>query len=249
MKRSLIWCGSVLGALVLVSPALSTPAIALGSTPMAAAEPSAGGTILFQDQFTNPNDPNWTFFNRNGIVTGGRLWVNGSYMNGSVGRDGWALTNVGNAAWTNYSFSITYGTWNRGGSPNTVHMGTVYLRVASESGNVRESMYRIDVWDPGQPVPAPGPCGTGVLARGAVGLAKYADGVVTSLKTVCLSNSAVGTNRLKVTVNGASIRVVVNGFRVLSYTDPSPIPSGGVGVGQIWETNGWFDNAVVRTVG
>jgi hypothetical protein len=52
-----------------------------------------------------------------------------------------------------------------------------------------------------------------------------------------------------VRVEGNVITVRVNGVRVIRVEDPAPLRYGGVGVGQIWETNGRFDNVqVVHTI-
>ena len=54
-----------------------------------------------------------------------------------------------------------------------------------------------------------------------------------------------GSNHAAVKVEGNVITVRVNGLRIVRIEDPEPLKYGGVGVGQIWETNGGFDNVVV----
>ncbi len=59
----------------------------------------------------------------------------------------------------------------------------------------------------------------------------------------------VGSNQATVRVEGNVVTVRVNGVRVIRVEDPAPLRYGGVGVGQIWETNGRFDNVqVVQTI-
>src|SRR5262249_5112245 len=108
------------------------------------------------------------------------------------------------------------------------------------------TMYRIDIWDPNQPNPSGGAVCQARLPHGLIGISKYVNGVGTGLGTRCRSNTVQGTNVIRVTAHGSTVAVYANGQRVISATDPDPIAYGGVGVGQIWETNGWFDNALVR---
>lgn len=57
-----------------------------------------------------------------------------------------------------------------------------------------------------------------------------------------------GTNNIQIKVVGSKILVRSNGQTMLRYDDTTdPITYGGVGVGEIWGTNGWFDNMVVRS--
>jgi hypothetical protein len=204
-------------------------------------------SVLFSDDFSSPNDPNWTFFNRYGSIGGGHLLINGGYMPNANGRGGWALSHVGDQSWTNYTYRITYDSSNPGGSPPDIHQGEAFVRVAT-GGNVFGSMYRVLVWDPGVPNPNPGGCGLPLgeaLPHGIVMLYKYVNGAIAASVLTCASNSTVGSNDMAVTAKGATIKVSVNGMQVLAYTDPSPITFGGIGVGTIWETNDSFSNASV----
>lgn len=207
------------------------------------------GSVLLHDRFSPAKRSVWQFYNRQGRIAQGRLWIDGDYSAGSLGRDGWALTHIGDSTWRDYTFEVTYSNDNVGGSPD-VHMSNLYARVASETGNTRGSMYRFNVFAAGEMDPTGnGACGGGIMLKGMVELTKYLDGVQSYLKTVCASNTFVGKNTATVQVVGDKIVLSTNGQEVLSYRDADrPILSGGVGVGQIWETNGWFDNVVVRSV-
>jgi hypothetical protein len=54
-----------------------------------------------------------------------------------------------------------------------------------------------------------------------------------------------GTNVGKIIASGGHIQIFVNNQLVLDFTDPHPIPFGGIGLGAIWEVNAWFDNVIV----
>ena len=110
--------------------------------------------------------------------------------------------------------------------------------------NVRGAMYRLDVWDPGNPKEG-GSCPD--WRKGAVGLSRYTNDMGVGLTEACHSNTTVGTNKVTIKITSNHVKVTINGQVVLQYTDPNPISYGGVGVGQIWETNGWYDNVVVTT--
>ena len=77
-------------------------------------------------------------------------------------------------------------------------------------------------------------------------LTEWTGGTEQLLDTPCWSSSVAGTNAIGIVVPGADHAVYVNGLSVLSDNDPHPIGYGGVGVSTIWETNGWFDDVVVR---
>lgn len=226
--------------MVILTTAIVTSVPAHGPISPGAA---ADGQFLLQDDFSNANDPEWTFFNRFGEVADGRLWINGEYMPNSVERDGWALTHVGDTTWTDYSFSVSFNNVNIGGSPPDHHMATVFFRVAAEAGNVRQSMYRVDIWNPGDVQEGVG-CPN--WDQGEIGLSRYDNGVGTGVAESCQSNTILGTNAVRIDVRSGEIKVFVNGTLMLTYVDPHPIPYGGVGVGQIWEINGWYDNVVVQ---
>lgn len=201
--------------------------------------------LLFRDFFTSKKNTNWTFYNRNGEIKKGSLWMNGRYMSNSIARDGWILTHVGDITWTDYNYSFNFNNENIGGSPSEPNMVTAYFRVKAETGNSRKTMYRLDIWNPGNAQQG-GTCPNWL--QGAVGLSKYVNGIGYSLKDTCYSNITEGNNKLVVNIKGGDILITVNGKVVLQYTDSDPIPYGGVGVGQIWETNGWYDDIYVRAI-
>lgn len=196
----------------------------------------------FSDYFTASTDPAWRFVNRAGQVSAGRLMIDGDYLPVRLGRDGWAVTHVGSRQWCDYRFTADYDTTNATGSPDTVHMSTFYFRMVTSGAKRMGTFYRLDVWDPGQADPR----GPGMLPDGLVMLSRYNHGTPTLLRQRERSNTVTGSNHVSISAAGAQLTVRVNGSRVVSVKDPHPIRYGGVGLGQIWETNGSFDNVVVR---
>lgn len=196
--------------------------------------------VLFADWF-NTDRGAWRFSNREGSITGGALSIDGDYTTPDYQRrDGWAMARV-DAPWRNYTFSATYDSTNATGSPEEVHMATFYTRVQGDGPSDGATYYRIDVWDPG-PDPR---TGSSEVPNGLVDVARWRDGETTSLVQREWSNTVNGDNAVAITMTGPRITVRLNGKRVLSVVDPDPIRHGGVGVGQIWETDGTFDNVLV----
>ena len=201
--------------------------------------------ILLHDSFADPADPAWTFLNRTGSIHDGRLWIDGDYVGAPLERDGWAMTHAGDHAWRNYRLQARYSSENVGGFPSEVHMTTLYVRVAETGSTGRETTYRLDLWDPGQPDPS-GEQAT--IPDGLLAFYRFRDGVGTTLLTRRYSASRTGWNTVWVTVVGNRTTVSVNGQWMFTHRDPEPIRYGGVGVGQIWETNGVFDWVKVRAI-
>jgi len=226
---------------ILATIGLSTSMLVASIPAEAVAKP------LLRDYFSSASDTNWTFLNRVGEIKGGALWIDGPYKPNPVGRDGFAVTHVGDQSWSDYSFSVSYDSTNLDGCCG-VNYTMAFVRVADVQGKRPATDYRIDVAEPGNPGDlGGGSCSEGgVLPEGMVLIIKQVDGVTAGSKIRCASNSVTGTNLLRVVADGPTIRVFINGERVIGYTDPDPIGFGGVGVGQIWETNGSYDNAVVR---
>ncbi len=144
---------------------------------------------------------------------------------------------------------MTYDTRNVGGSPEN-HTVMIFFRVASDVPNDisgYNTLYVLEVWDPGQPYSG-GYCAEydTPMPKGWVQILKWVNGEAILAAEGCSSNTSVGTNRASVAMTGDLVEVTVNGRSVLTWTDPDPILYGGVGLGRIWETNGWFDNVIVR---
>ena len=87
-----------------------------------------GGKLLLKDFFTDSKNKHWTFYNRTGRIANGSLWMDGGYMRGSIGRDGWILTHVGDTTWTDYRYSFTFNNENANGYPRNHHMVTAFPR-------------------------------------------------------------------------------------------------------------------------
>jgi hypothetical protein len=197
--------------------------------------------VLFKDYFNTPSDA-WTFVNREGSIKGGQLVIDGDYLPDPPERGGTAFTHVGDRTWRDYVYSVTFDNKNVGGDPGEVHESELFARVVDTSHGGLGTHYRILIWSPGGEDPA----GQGHdMSKGLVGLMRYNDGVGVGLKHRYFSNVVVGSNQATVQVQGNVITVRVNGVRVIRAKDPEPLRYGGVGVGQIWETNGRFDNVLV----
>lgn len=210
----------------------------------AAAPPQPVGHELFADDFSAGLTADWSVFNREAPVSGGALQIDGGYLPDAVGRDGWVMTHIGDRSWRNYVYTATYDNSNVGGSPGDVHMASFYFRVAEqEPGEAIKTTYRLDIWAPG---PAGNDlCGADGWSNGFLSVTRYVDGEATLLDYSCASNAVVGANSVRVKLAGSTIRVSSNGQQQVQVVDPAPIRSGGVGVGQIWETNGSFDDVRV----
>ncbi len=226
------------GGCALVAVALGVLAVPQGEVRACC---SANQQTIFRDHFSRSSDGAFTFVNRAGRVAGGRLVIDGDYLPTAQDRDGWAVTHAGDRRWRDYSMTARFDTSNPGGSPSEVHMASFYVRVRDAA----DTFYKVMVFDPGQPDPR----GSGdVIDHGLVQVFRVVDGDHTLLKEVERSYTTTGDNRVRITAVGATLTVTINGRWILKTTDPSPIRSGGVGVGQIWETNGSFDDVVVKAV-
>ncbi|MFN8193514.1 MAG: hypothetical protein U0R80_04430 [Nocardioidaceae bacterium] len=224
-----------------VTVAVAAPSARPLQTP-AAVQDHHGGRVLLEDYFNVSPDPAWQFVNREGRVAGGQLVIDGGYVAEPWGRDGWAMTHVGDRRWRSYSFAATFDTSNVGGSPAEVHGADFFVRVSDTGATGTGTYYRITIWDPGMPDP------TGSdhdMSQGLASVQRYVAGQTTTLGMRWHTNTVTGTNQIVVRVHGSRIVVVVNGECILRTHDPVPLHFGGVGVGHIWETNGWFDNVVV----
>lgn len=243
-RRSLLGTAVAAGAGCLALP-LATVAPATAAPTTASASAAVSHLPLFGDHFSRTRlGRAWTAYNRAARVAGGRLVVDGDYLPGAIPRDGWVLTHVGDASWRDYSISVSTDSSNAGGNPGEAHAVTLYARVKLATPPAgRQTCYRLDIWDPGQPDPS---LILPILEYGAVGLSKYVRGVSSTLAEVHRSATVTGSNCVCWRIVAGLHTVTINGVRVLSFLDTAPIGFGGVGVGQIWETNGSFDDVIVR---
>jgi hypothetical protein len=196
----------------------------------------------FRDFFTDGDDAGWTQINRTWRVAEGRYILDGDYMPGAGGRDGYAVTHEGDTSWRNYVLDVTFDNANPAGLPSPdVHNAIFFVRVTSQPPG--GTFYRIDVWPFGTTDPR---TGSGVIPGGLVQLQKIVNGSGVAYIDREYSNSVAGTNTITIRVLGNMIRVIINGERVLTWSDTSdPIRYGGIGIGAIWEAEAWFDNVIV----
>lgn len=203
------------------------------------------GKPTFSDSFDVSPNPDWTFHNRDGEISGGALRIQGDYfVPDPVQRDGWATTHAGDTGWRNYTFTASYNTENVGGFPETVHQANFFFRVIDPTPG-SGTYYRATVWDVDQESPT---SAGGWLPDGYVELGRFEDGQITMLAAIEYTGTVTGDNAIKIRVTGSRIQIWANGTRIVSVVDPEPLRYGGVGVGQIWETNGVFYDVTVAPV-
>ena len=208
--------------------------------------------VLFTDNFNDGNDNGWTQLNRCWHVSDGRYYLDGGYGCGvpSTGtRDGFSYTHVSDPTWTDYIFNFTFDTTNPPSAFNPDWGNT-----AAE--NEAQVFFRVQGPLPSPSLGAPtqyranffSPSPTGAPGEEQFELIKYVNG--NSTQVAFLKSSGLillGTNVGKIIVVGGHIQIFVNNHLVLDFTDPDPIPFGGIGLGAIWEVNAWFDNVRVET--
>lgn len=208
---------------------------------------------LFIDDFNDGNDNGWTQLNRSWHVINGRYYLDGCYgCNGvqSTGtRDGFSYIHVSDPTWTDYIFSFTFDTTNAPSANNPDWANTaaenevqVFFRVQGPLPSPSlgaPTQYRANFFSP-SPTGAPG--------EEQFEFIKYVNGNSTQLAFLKTSGVILlGTNVGKIVVVGGHIQIFVNNHLLLDFTDPDPIPFGGIGLGAIWEVNAWFDNVRVTT--
>ena len=204
---------------------------------------------LLTDNFNDGNDNGWTQINRSSHVIDGRYYLDGCYGCNDVpltgNRDGFSYTHVDDPTWTDYTFEFTFDTTNAPSVDNPDWEGTAFAHNAYV-------LFRVQ-----GPLPAPDgaptqyrvnfcvPCDE--FAGEHVELFKYVNGDSTTLLADIPTSGVirVGTNTGKIIVSGGHIQIFVNDQLVVDFTDPNPIPFGGIGLAAIWEVNAWFDNVSV----
>lgn len=88
----------------------------------------------------------------------GRLVIDGEYTDDADGRDGWALTHVGDRTWRDYTFEAKYDSRNKAGYPRGTHM---VLLLAVEGAGPPQAL---DDQRPSRPPSRPR-CGEGLEGR------------------------------------------------------------------------------------
>ncbi|SDX23587.1 hypothetical protein [Nitrosomonas oligotropha] len=207
--------------------------------------PNAQAEILFEDHFNDASS-----LNKYTIIRG-EAWIDNQRLNtrgysGDWPRGSMVIPN-GNPQWTNFKMSVKVQPiegW---------HETMLFFPTQS---------FNFD------------PSGIGFIGQGYIlwldksGPAILAPGELAQFDTISLQRvdcpaggcpqNIVSTASLSpvdtpvdvnVVVNGGHFQVFLNGTRYMDYTDPNPLPAGGIGLGGVWETLATFDDLVVQDIG
>lgn len=200
---------------------------------------TAQAEVLLMDDFAGAAlAPAWAVEQGFAAVAGGQVDVYGSTPGT---RDGWIVANEGaDGAWSNYHFATRF--LAEGGSG--WYHGDVAFRVQDWQGWTSGTFYRLLV---DTPLWSGGP---GLNGGGTVSLGKVANGVYSTLVTTSPSPGIVGNrdNAIDVWAAGSRLQVAINGTQLIDVVDGSPILTGGVALGAIWESHVRYDYAVVATL-
>jgi hypothetical protein len=192
----------------------------------------AGGSLLLDDSFDGPLDPStWT-------IERGNAWTeDGWLVCQSAG--GWPRSTVVTAgegsAWSDYTFRTRF--FAEGGGDNW-YMAFVYFRVEDYHGLDEGRFYHFWIstpfWDGG--------------GEWNIGFDRTTESGPETLAVVWNPPFVNGQdNVVEVTVSGAHIVMRVNDQVAIDLVDPTPILTGGVGIGSVWESRTRFDYALVES--
>lgn len=188
---------------------------------------------IFSDEFSGTSlSPAWTVERGYESVNNGWVTLHGSTP-GS--RDSMILAGEG-SNWSNYELTTDFVSDN---GPGGVDCSIICFRVQNQSGFAFGTFYSLYLF-PSNSAGYPN----------LIQLFKYENSNV----PVTLSQTSAGpnvinpgTNHVDLTVYGGLINLSINGQQCLSYNDPSPIQTGGIGLGGLWETSVSYDYVHVNT--
>jgi Ca2+-binding RTX toxin-like protein len=228
--------GQTTDSLKVTAPTEGSSAV---SAPQSASTLAASsGVILFQDNFDSGTlSPEWETIWPSQFVEDG--WLH------NVDTDDWprdseALVHDSDTSWRNYRLSLTADFVN--GSP--WEQFTVLFRTnnfnrssAGTSGDAYQlAFYGVTGWTPG-----------GEPKLKSFDLTRIRNGQPTLLVQEDWNSSETPTD-IVVNVDGSHIQVSLNGASVIDLVDPDPLLFGGIGVHNIWESEGRYDNFIVKQV-
>jgi hypothetical protein len=198
---------------------------------------ASSGVILFQDNFDSGTlSPEWETIWPSQFVENG--WLHSQDTNGWP-RDSMALVHDGDTSWTNYTVSLTADF--ASGTPwETV--GVLFRTnnfKRSSDGNSGDAylfgLNGIDGWDPAN--------------INNMFFLRYRNGQPTLLyETTNVWNSSNAPADIVISLNDGHIQVSLDGENVIDLVDPDPLLFGGIGVFNIWESEGQYDNFIVQQV-
>jgi hypothetical protein len=240
--QAVVATGAVL-TLATAGTMLAAPAALMA--PAGATTEMVRPVILLLDDFEDGDDAGWTQVNRSWHVwqqTPGQnaYLLDGGYLPGACGRDGWTLTHAGDTTWTDYSLSADVDT-----SQGSWRNAELQLRVGTATSGSDTCLpvgYRLMVWTRYGSAPP------------KVALMRY-DATSTAAVLADVNGTATNltpgdeTNAVRVDAYGAHLDVWVNGLKVISVVDPHPLVAGGIGLRGIWESRPLFDNVRVTEIG
>jgi Ca2+-binding RTX toxin-like protein len=217
-----------------VSVLLNTTSAPSATLPIA--EDSSDGVILFQDNFNSGTlSPEWETIWPSQFVENG--WLHNVDNNGGP-RDSMALVHDGDTSWTNYTVSLTAdfaaGTpWdqftilfrtNDFSRSSSTHLGDAYQLIFNGTNG----------WGSG---------GEGEM----VSLIRSRNFEYTSLFEGNW-NSSNTPAEIVISAEEGHIQVSLNGSSLIDLVDPDPLLFGGIGVHNVWESEGRYDNFMVKQV-
>lgn len=197
--------------------------------------PAAGqASVLLHDDFDGPLDSTiWEIKYGNAWTDGG--WV---YLHDPTAfnpyRDSVIVADEG-SEWSNYRFSTRF--YAEGGGDNW-YMAIIQFRVQEMYDWGEGTYYRVLAFTPLWPQST---------HRNRIFLEKRIPGTTVFQVNELVPDGVMNNhdNTVQVEVLGGTIKIAVNGVDVLEYTDPDPIPAGGIGIGSIWESTTRFDYVTV----
>ena len=182
---------------------------------------TVGKNILFFDDFRSSNTDRW-------VSTKGTWQVaNGAFHAvGGIGGvlDAWAY--AGNPTWTDYSLQTR------------INMISGDGEIVVRSTGHWQNEYRISVL-----------ANSASSYRNELGLARYKNGVVTTLFRETLPIPVPSNVTVRVDVVGSRIQVYLDGTKWIDLDDPDPLLAGRIGLGVIWDWQARFDDLLVTALG
>ncbi|MFM7322930.1 MAG: hypothetical protein ACKO5K_15635 [Armatimonadota bacterium] len=173
----------------------------------------------------------WTVQRGTASIADGWVRLQGSY---GIGRDAFIVAGEG-APWTDYRLVTRF---HSDGGGNNWFNALINFRVQSFFGWSDGNWYGFYLYPPNSAIP---PSGGFFLVK------KTIAGGYQALQPTYYDSSPflIGDNLVDIEVQGGDVQLRLNGTLAATYSDPDPIPNGGVALGSIWESITRYDFAKV----